>query len=231
LAHYQAIFFDLDGTLLPMDLNVFTNAYFGLLAKYFPQFDGKKLISGVWQGTMAMVGNDGTMTNEARFWNTFSQHMGTDVLERIGEFDQFYLTDFHKVKSICGDNPLAKQIVALAHERAKMVVLATNPIFPLCGVESRLSWIGLSAADFDYITSYENASFCKPTAAYYQTICDTLKLDPARCLMIGNDLREDAWGASQIGLQTHIVTDSLITHGLSLDDWPHSTFSELADIL
>jgi len=31
--------------------------------------------------------------------------------------------------------------------------------------------------------------------------------------------------------QTHIVTDSLITHGLDLNDFSHSTFAELSKYL
>ena len=231
MSQYQAIFFDLDGTLLPMDLEVFTKTYLGLLAKRFRQYDAEALVAAVWQGTKAMTANDGSMTNEKRFWQVFTGLMGQEVLDRIDEFEDFYHTDFHQAKAVCGENPLAKQIVDLAHTKADKVVLATNPLFPACAVASRLSWIGLTPEDFDFITSYENSSYCKPTPAYYQTICHTLNLDPAQCLMVGNDLKEDGQGAKQAGLQTHIVTDCLIEHGLALSDWPHSTFAALADVL
>ena len=227
----QAILFDLDGTLLPMDLEEFTQTYFGLLSKRFPEYDPKTFIAGVWMGTLAMIANDGSMTNEKRFWTVFSDVMGDSVLHREEEFEDFYRTDFHKVKAICGENPLAREIIDLAHERAERVILATNPLFPPCAVESRLQWIGLTCGDFDYITTYDNSACCKPTAAYYQHICDVNGLDPKYCLMVGNDLREDAQGAAQLGMQTHIVTDSLITHGLALNDFPHSTFAELSKYL
>ena len=55
---YEAILFDLDGTLLPMDLEQFTKGYFGLLARRFSQYDSKTLISAVWEGTRAMTAND-----------------------------------------------------------------------------------------------------------------------------------------------------------------------------
>ena len=147
------------------------------------------------------------------------------------KLEDFYYTDFHKAKAVCGENPLAKQMVDLAHTRAEKVVLATNPLFPTCAVESRLSWIGLTPGDFDYITTYENSSCCKPTAAYYQAICRALALDPAQCLMVGNDLKEDGFGASQAGLSVHITTDCLIEHGLNLADYPHSSFAELGAYL
>jgi len=223
----RAIFFDLDGTLLPMDFDVFVQTYFRLLAKRFSEYDPKAFIAGIWAGTKAMVENDGTMTNEARFWQTFAQAMGPDVLGREAEFEDFYHTDFHKVREVTGPNPMAKDIITLAKSKADLVVLATNPLFPPCAVESRLSWIGLKLEDFDYVTTYDNSSWCKPSLPYYRNICTALHLDPAECFMVGNDLREDGLGATQAGIRTHIVTDSLISHGLELNAFSHSTFAEL----
>jgi len=211
-----------------MDLNEFVQTYFGLLAKRLPQYDPKAVIAAVWQGTRAMTANDGTMTNEDRFWSVFADCLGdAEIVREKPNLEDFYRTDFHKVKAICGENPLAKPIVDLAHHRAETVVLATNPLFPACAVESRLQWIGLTPADFDYITTYEVCSSCKPTESYYRAICRTLELEPTEVLMVGNDLREDGLGASRLGMSVHIVTDSLITHDLNLEDYPHSTFAEL----
>ena len=72
------VLFDLDGTLLPMELEQFTNTYFGLLAKKAAPFgyDPKTLVAAVWKGTKAMVKNDGTETNDKRFWDTFSWELG-----------------------------------------------------------------------------------------------------------------------------------------------------------
>lgn len=227
----QAILFDLDGTLLPMDLDQFVERYFGLLARRFPEYDPKTFVTAVWKGTKAMMMNDGTMTNEQRFWSAFTEVVGPEIREKESEFEDFYYTDFHLARDVTGENPLAKPIIDLAHEKAEKVILATNPLFPPCGVESRLSWIGLTPADFDYITTYDNCSCCKPSAAYYQSICRRFSLEPERCLMVGNDLQEDGVGAFQIGMPVHIVTDSLIAHGLNLSDWNHSTFAELDQYL
>mgnify|MGYP000650557097 CR=1 FL=1 len=51
------VLFDLDGTLLPMELEQFTNTYFGLLAKKAAPFgyEPKTLVAAVWKGTKAMV--------------------------------------------------------------------------------------------------------------------------------------------------------------------------------
>lgn len=66
---YKAILFDMDGTLLPMDMEAFTKGYFkGLsakLAKY--GIEPEALVQAVWAGTKAMVKNDGTCSNETAF--------------------------------------------------------------------------------------------------------------------------------------------------------------------
>ena len=69
------------------------------------------------------------------------------------------------------------------------MILATNPIFPTNADATRLSWIGLKMEDFDLVTDYANSCHSKPNPAYYQDILDQFHLDPARCLMIGNDVQ------------------------------------------
>lgn len=231
MKQYEAILFDLDGTLLPMDLEVFTKTYLKLLAARFAPENPETLIAAVWKGTYAMVNNDGSTCNESRFWAAFTEEAGEQILSHKAEFEDFYRTDFHKARAVCGGNPLARPAVDLAHEKAEWVILATNPLFPLCAVESRLSWVGLESQDFDYITTYDNSSFCKPKAEYYNQICNAMNLTPERCLMVGNDLREDAWASSQIGMASYMVTDSVIVRDQKLEDWRHGSFAQLLEVL
>ena len=51
----KMILFDLDGTLLPMDQDVFVKYYFGLLAKRLAPlgYESEKLIQSIWGGTGA----------------------------------------------------------------------------------------------------------------------------------------------------------------------------------
>ena len=77
------ILFDLDGTLLPMDQEVFVKDYLNrLAAKMVPYgYDPQMLVKAVWRGTGAMVANDGRKSNEAVFWETFAGMCGQDALE------------------------------------------------------------------------------------------------------------------------------------------------------
>ena len=74
----DTILFDLDGTLLPMEQDAFIHAYVKqLCARYVPcGFEKDDIVRALWAGTAAMVRNDGTCTNEERFWTVFDQLPG-----------------------------------------------------------------------------------------------------------------------------------------------------------
>jgi len=229
----EMILFDLDGTLLPMDQELFTNVYFKhLTQKIAPYgYEPARLVDGIWQGTRAMVKNDGLMKNRERFWSVFSSLLGNGVRDLEDEFTSFYRNEFHRAREATSPNPLAANALALARQKARRVVLATNPIFPLCGIETRLSWIGLSPGDFDHITSYESASSCKPNPLYYGEILGLFGAKPGDCLMVGNDLREDALACAQMGIDSYLVTDCLIDHGLKPGGWPSGSFAQMLSYL
>ena len=222
------VLFDLDGTLLPMDLEAFTKTYFGLLAKKAAPYgyEPEPLVATVWKGTKAMVKNDGTQTNDTRFWDTFAQALGEDVKKLRPEFDDFYAREFHGAKVACGENPLAKKAVEGLKAKGYDVILATNPIFPLVGVETRLSWVGLKPEDFSHVTSYETYTTCKPNPEYYAEILRNTGKRPEECLMVGNDAVEDT-AALEKGLSVYLVTDCLLNPtGRDLEQIPHGSFRE-----
>ena len=66
------LLFDLDGTLLPMDTEVFTKHYFSLLVQKLAPYgyEAKPLIGAVLAGIEAMAVNDGSVTNEEAFWQS-----------------------------------------------------------------------------------------------------------------------------------------------------------------
>ena len=74
----KTVLFDLDGTLLPMDIDVFINVYMEALGKKFYElgYDAKHCVKSVLAGTKAMYKNDGSVLNEICFWNTFENLSG-----------------------------------------------------------------------------------------------------------------------------------------------------------
>lgn len=231
---YQGILFDLDGTLLPMDNDEFIKGYLGLLSRAVADlgYTPDTMIPTMWKGVAAMVKNDGSRSNFDIFWEHFSKAFGNAVYDHIPRFDAFYSdpNGFHKAKAFTSPTPLSKKAVAAARAKADCVVLATNPFFPRVAVESRLSWVGLTPADFDLVTTYENSHSCKPNPAYYREICQKLSLDPTRCLMIGNNADEDVRAARATGMDTYLLTDCLIAEG-ELPEGPAGSFAQLLEFL
>lgn len=206
------ILFDLDGTLLPLDQDAFLKLYFSALAKKVSPYgyEPDKLVHALWKGVGAMVANDGTMTNDARFWETFSGLLDENILHYMPVFEDFYRNEFHMAKDASAPAPLAKDVIAAAKDTGAKVVLATNPLFPVCAVETRLSWIDLTIDDFDYVTTYETNRYCKPNPAYYRDILTHIGTTPEQTLMIGNDINEDILPTQSLGIASFLLTDCVI---------------------
>lgn len=227
------VLFDLDGTLLPMDQDIFVKAYFGGLCHRLAPlgYEPSKLVDAIWQGTAAMVKNDGSMTNEARFWKRFCELFGEEARRDLPHFDAFYREDFDKVAASCGYTPKANEIIQLLKKNEIRTVLATNPIFPAVATEKRMRWAGLDKQDFALYTTYENSSHCKPNPAYYTDILSALSLRPEECVMVGNDVGEDMI-AQTLGMRVFLLTDCLINKAnADISRYPHGSFDELFSFL
>ena len=230
---FKAILFDMDGTLLPMDIEEFTKCYFGELIKIMIPFGFTKdeLKYKLFAGVNAMMKNDGHQTNKDAFWEVLAQGHDLDLDKIVSVTDAFYTKEFHNAKCSTGENPLAAKAVALAHEKAEKVILATNPLFPMIAQESRLSWIGLKPEQFDLVTAYETYSFCKPNPQYFLSIFERMDLKPEECLMIGNDELEDMHAASTLGIQCYLVTACMIPRDGYTWNGPKGTFKDLLSYL
>ncbi len=225
----QYILFDLDGTLLPMDQDLFVQAYLkGLVTKLAPYgFDPKAVADGLWAGTGAMVKNDGSRRNDEVFWDVFCGFAGERARDYMDVVDAFYANEFQKVRQVCGFAPMAAEVIARVKELGLTPVLATNPLFPRAATESRVRWAGLQPSDFALITVYDNSRHCKPNPDYYRDILATLGAKPEECVMVGNDAKEDMI-AECLGLRVFLLTDCLInSEGRDISQYSRGGFPEL----
>lgn len=230
---YKTILFDLDGTLLPMDMDAFIQEYFKRLAiKVSPHgYDAKKMPTAIWSGVKAMIKNNGNCTNEEAFWEDFCNTFGKEAINDKPIFEDFYKNEFQQLKEICGFNPKSAEIVAKIKERGIPMILATNPIFPEIATRGRIGWAGLNADDFEFFTSYETSYHCKPNPEYFRDVLTRANLEPTDCLMVGNDAEEDAC-ALALGIDVFLITDCLINkHNRDLSTIPHGTFDDLEKFL
>ncbi len=225
----KAVLFDLDGTLLPMDQDVFVKTYFkGIAAKLAPfGYEPKALIDAIWAGTVKMIKNDGRTTNEEAFWKYFACVYGEKALADISLFEKFYEENFDAVKEVCGYNPKAAETVEKLKKDGIRVALATNPIFPSIATEKRIRWAGLTPKDFEIFTTYENSNYCKPNLCYYKELLKQLGIEPQECLMVGNDVGDDMV-AEELGIKVFLLTDCLINKtDKDISNYHNGGFDEL----
>jgi len=228
----DTLLFDLDGTLARFDQDEFLSVYFAELSKVFVELglDAEAAVKGVWVGTKAMALNDGTKLNTQRFWDAFSEFMNLEEKQQKAAeeaCDSFYSNEFNVAKSVVKHSDVPKRLVHTMAARGYYVVLATNPVFPPCAVDSRLGWIGLDKNDFKLITHYENSRYCKPNPEYYREVLGKINKQPEQCIMIGNTPAEDMC-AEDLGMEVFLVTDFMENEtGLDITAFRQGTIEDL----
>ncbi len=227
------ILFDLDGTLLPMDQDVFINEYFKRIStKLAPNgYEPKSLINLIWKGTELMIKNTGDKSNEEVFWDFAVNQIGDKIVKDKTYFDEFYETEFDKIKSVCGFNEKVPQLIKYLKQKGYKLALATNPVFPSRATQWRIGWAGLSSDDFELITTYENINRSKPNPQYYLEVANRLGVAAQECLMVGNDVGDDMI-AEKVGMKVFLLTDCLINkNNEDISVYPNGNFDDLMNYI
>ncbi len=208
----NTVLFDLDGTLLPMDMGLFTSIYFRELGEFFSDLiNPEEMVSFVLTATVEMINNTEDRSNEEVFTARFGRLIeGKGELDDfVQRFDKFYETVFIKTKDAVIETPVMRKCVEILRDKDYHLVIATNPIFPLKGIEHRIRWAGFEPSDFSYISYFEKNHYCKPQVKFYEEVLSDIGKKPEECLMVGNDVQEDVI-AGKLGIETYLVTNQLI---------------------
>ena len=229
----KAVLFDLDGTLLSMDQDVFIKTYMGALTKFHAPrgYDPELFMKALWKGTGAMVANDGGESNEDVFWRVFSSVIGFDARADEPFFDEFYREHFDGVSVVATLDKRSDETVKYVKSKGLRPILATNPLFPAIATRKRAAWAGLTIEDFEFFTSYENSTYSKPSLGYYREVLEKAGLSGEECLMVGNDVSDDMV-AAQLGMKVFLLTDNLINKdGEDISKYPNGSFEELCSYI
>lgn len=206
----NTILFDLDGTLLPMDMHLFEKMYFEELAKDFTDIiSPSQLAKNIWSSTKLMVENTEYITNEKIFMADFTTRMNIDLPVLQKRFKDFYNTRFLKIRELALDIKCIKESVKTLKSKGYTIALATNPLFPENAIYHRIQWAGFKPEDFSYISTFEKNHYCKPQLKYYEEILKDIERKPEDCLMVGNDVQEDLI-AKKLGIKTYLITNNLL---------------------
>ncbi len=229
----KAVFFDLDGTLLPMNQDEFISNYFKSLCKKLAEYgyEPTAFSKAMWQSITDMITNDGTKANEEVFWNRMKGYYGEKIIDDQYIFESFYENNFDALKVFTFSDEGAKRVISLIKEKGARLVLATNPVFPKIATHKRIGWAGLDKNDFEIITTYENSSSCKPNTHYFLDLVERMGLKPEECIMVGNDTSDDT-PAKAIGMKVFLLTQCLInTKNIDINDYPHGSFDDLCQFI
>lgn len=211
-SNYKAIFFDLDGTLLPINMDEFLAHYYKKLREFCNQknVDGDAVINAINLGVEAMmVDRDGRFNSE-RFWDVVEDALDENR-DDIDEFlDEFYTTAYTKLGKDMVPNPAARQVLEMLSDKGYTLYLTTMPLFPLVGIVERLRWAGIDDYEiFDKITTFDNCHATKPDIAYFQENIDDSGLEPKDILVVGNNTEEDL-SCIELGCDVYLILDYLI---------------------
>lgn len=202
--------FDLDGTLLYVDMKLFEKLYFSTMSEALSDLiEPKKLINNIWASTEVMIKNLEYKTNEEVFMEDFQGRIDGNIGIYLERFNKYYDEDFLKIKAVVLENKFIQEGIKVLKEKGYKVVIATNPLFPLKAIEHRIRWAGFEPSEFEYISHYENNHYCKPHIQYFEEILKDINKNATECMMVGNDVQEDLI-AGKVGIKTFLINDFMI---------------------
>lgn len=210
----KAVLFDMDSTLLDINLSAFLVAYAADVSRLMAEISGKPTASfgPAFARCYLSMGDpkraDG-LTNAEMFAQTFEKLTGVPLLDPvIADALKCYERDVlpSRQGGLVAARPMPGGLDALqtCQDLGLKVALATNPSFTETCIRVRMGWAGIQDMPFERISYMQNSTRLKPKARYYEEFISALGLTPEECLMVGNDSKRD-FPKPDIGLRTIYV--------------------------
>jgi len=203
---FKAIFFDLDNTLLDIDLDKFIPQYLQLLAQSVAHIiPPQKFIPKILKASKAIEQNDGSVTNEELYEKTFFPIEGYSREDLEPYFKKYYEQDFSKLRQYARKKPEAREIIQTVFDKGYDVVIATTPLLPATAIEQRLEWADVADFPYHLITTIENSHATKSLThlLYYEQILNKIGYPPQVCLMVGDEDKDMI--AARLEIRTFLI--------------------------
>lgn len=201
----EAVFFDMDGTLLDIDFGGFLNAYMkAAVARFHDVGPAEEVARQLVASTVAMIQNkEPGRTILDAFIDDFFPALGLPK-EEIQRFMAFYREDYPALHYWARPMDGAREILQAAFDRGYKVAIATAPLFPREAIWERLRWGKVDDFPYDFVAGADVLHIAKPFPGYYLEIAEKLGVVPEACLMIGDE-REMDGHAARVGMRTLLV--------------------------
>lgn len=224
----EAILFDLDGTLLDIDMNLFVPYYLTELAEdLFPDIPPNEFVEKVMQAAYATMANNEDKLLLNVFSDVFTQMIDRPWEEIENLFRKFYLSKLKTLTRYTKQKPEAHQVMQQAFELGLDVVIATIPLFLREAVDVRLEWAGISEFPYTLVTTLENCYASKPNLKYYEAIFKKVGHPAESCLMVGDEDMDMV--AGRLGCSTFLIQSRMTNLDATTPDPTYR--GTLADLL
>ncbi len=203
---FDTLLMDLDGTLLgnrqiPLSIDFVKRS----LAALTPHGGWRKAVSTLLAINREIRQATYQATNADRVVRLFSERMGMPEDKSRAFLRETLAVQFPELKKHFYPIPGSREFLDWAKDHYELY-LATNPIWPQEIVELRVRWAGIDPALFRSMTHARRMHAAKPSPHYYEELLAQEKLDPTRCLLVGDDVKMDL-PATQVGIPVFIVGD------------------------
>lgn len=210
----KAVLFDMDDTLLDINLTAFMTRYVADVSHILSAISGRPALSfglPFARSYLALASErrKDSLTNLAFFFREFERLSGVPVSEpAIVDAVTYYERELLPRLSggLVAARPMEGGLAAIERvdDLGLTCALATNPSFSEACIRVRMGWARIDDAPFARVSHMGNSTRLKPSAGYYEEFVSALGLAPEECLMVGNDARRD-FSHPDVGLRTIYV--------------------------
>ena len=210
----KAVWFDMDDTLLSINLGAFVYMYVKDQSMLLASIARKNLFAMSAQFSAAYLsmfdeGRTDDLTNAAWLEAEIERRCGVPVSDPVvADVFSYYEREVLPARNnrVVAARPRegADRALARVLDGGYRCALVTNPSFTRECIECRMRWGGIDGVPFEHVTHMGNSTRCKPSARYYRENLERMGLATDEVLMVGNDPKRD-FPSPDCGIRTAYV--------------------------